>query len=118
MTIITKGMGSIIKTLKRKPKGITGGRSVAAEKSKGKTRKIIKTYSSGRRQTEYVRPGQPEYKMNPKMGKTKFSQGRLFSEKYPKKTSSKQLKFKFKYPHRKKGASEMIERSIKKAEVK
>ena len=49
---------------------------------------------------------------------SKSGQGRLFSEKYPKKTSSKQLKFKFKYPHRKKGASEMIERSIKKAEVK
>ena len=118
MTIITKGMGAIAKMALRKPKGISGGRSVAAEKAKGKTRKIIKTYSTGRRQTEYVRPGQPEFKMKPKMSKTRFSQGRLFSEKYPKKTPSKQLRFKFKYPHRKRSAVKQLKTNIKKAQVK
>ena len=32
------------------------GRSVAGKKAAGRTKKIIKTYSTGRRQTEYVRP--------------------------------------------------------------
>ena len=48
----------------------------------------------------------------------KRGQGKLFSIKNPKKTNPKQLRLKLKYPHRKKSASEMIERSIKKAEVK
>ena len=36
MTIITKGMGAIAKMALRKPKGTSGGRSVAAEKAKAK----------------------------------------------------------------------------------
>ena len=118
MTIITKGMGAIAKMALRKPGGISGGRSVAAEKAKGKTKKIIKTYSTGRKQTEYVRPGQPEFKMKPKVRKTQFSQGVLFTEKYPKKVPSNQLRFKFKYPDRKKSAVKQLKTNIKKAQVK
>tara|TARA_R110002049_G_C8807245_1_gene533172 strand:+ start:106 stop:462 length:357 start_codon:yes stop_codon:yes gene_type:complete len=118
MTIITKGMGAIAKMALRKPGGISGGRSKTAEAAKGKTRKIIKTYSTGRRQTEYVRPGQPEFKMKPKVRKTRFSQGSLFTEKYPKKTPSKQLRFKFDYPHLKKSAVKKLKTNIKKAQVK
>ena len=118
MTIITKGMGAIAKMALRKPGGISGGRSKTAEAAKGKTRKIIKTYSTGRRQTEYVRPGQPEFKMKPKVRKTPFSQGSLFTEKYPKKTSKKQLRFKFDYPHLKKSAVKQLKSNIKKAQVK
>ena len=100
------------------------GRSVAGKKAAGKTRKIIKTYTTGRRQTEYVRPGHPTFKMKPKMGKKKGSQGILFRENYPQEKSSSQLKFRFSYPHKtphvnlKTGPLKSSEKAIKKSEVK
>ena len=111
MTIITKGMGAIIKLAKAKSKSHYKYGTTASKKARGQTEKV---YRGGR--TDYVRPGQPTFKMKPKISKS--GQGKLFSIKNPKKNNPKQLRFKFKYPHRKKGASEMIKRSIKKAEVK
>ena len=95
---------------------LVGRRTVAAQKAAGKTRKIIKTYSTGRRQTEYVRPGQPEYKMKPKMGKS-GTQGKLFSERHPPKKKDKQLKFKFSFEDRKRPL-QSLKKAIKKSEVK
>ena len=111
MTIITKGMGAIRKLAKAKSKSHYKYGTTASKKARGQTEKV---YRGGR--TDYVRPGQPTFTMKSKMGKR--GQGKLFSIKNPKKTNPKQLRLKLKYPHRKKSASEMIERSIKKAEVK
>ena len=92
------------------------GRSVAGKKAAGKTRKIIKTYSTGRRQTEYVRPGEPKFITKPRMGKKSGSQGVLFRERHPKEISP-QLKFKFSYPGRTPSVHG-LKKAIKKAEVK
>ena len=92
------------------------GRSVAGKKAAGKTKKIIKTYSTGRRQTEYVRPGEPKFTTKPKMGKKSGSQGVLFRERHPKETSP-QLKFKFSYPDRKRPLHS-LKTAIKKSKVK
>ena len=92
-------------------------RTVAHKKNvQGKTKKVMKTYSTGRRQPVYVRPGQPVFKMQPKMGKKKSSQGRLFSERTPKENSP-QLKFKFSYPERKRPLHS-LKAAIKKSKVK
>ena len=99
--IITKGMGAIKKL----------SQTTAAKKARGLTKKV---HREGR--TDYVRPGEPTYTMKSKMGKR--GQGKLFSIKNPKKNNSKQLRFKFTFPHRKKSAPELIKRSIKKSEVK
>jgi hypothetical protein len=50
--------------------------------------------------------------------KIKRGQGKLFSIRNPKKISSKQLRFKFKYPDRKKSAVKQLKTNIKKAQVK
>ena len=105
------GIGKAIKGL-----GLLG-RSVAGKKAAGKTRKIIKTYSTGRRQTEYVRPGEPKFTTKPKMGKKSGSQGVLFREIHPPKEKSPQLKFKFSYPGRTPSVHG-LKKAIKKAEVK
>ena len=93
------------------------GRSVAGKKAAGKTKKIIKTYSTGRRQTEYVRPGAPKFTTKPKMGKKSGSQGVLFREIHPPKEKSPQLKFKFSYPGRT-HPLHGLKKAIKKAGVK
>jgi len=105
-----KGLGLLGKMAKK-------GRTVAFKKNvQGKTRRVMKTYSTGRRQPVYVRPGQPIFKMKPKMGKKRFSQGQLFSERTPKEKSP-QLKFKFSYPGRTRPLHG-LKKAIKKAEVK
>jgi hypothetical protein len=110
MTIITKGMGAIAKLAKAKSKPHYGYGTTAAKKARGQT---VKVYREGR--TDYVRPGDPTYTMKPKI---KRGQGKLFSIRNPKKISSKQLRFKFKYPDRKKSAVKQLKTNIKKAQVK
>ena len=104
------GIGKAIKGL-----GLLG-RRVADKKAAGKTKKIIKTYSTGRKQTEYVRPGHPTFTMKPKQSKKTGGQGVLFREKYPKEKSP-QLKFKFSYPDRKRPLHS-LKTAIKKSKVK
>jgi len=83
--------------------------------SEGRTQKVIKEYTSGKKRTVYTRPGQPTFKMKPQVPKT-TGQGKLFKEVQVKKPELKQQKLPFSKSARKKLGIQ--QRKIEKAEKK
>ena len=135
MTIITKGMGAIMKkAVKGKPKKVQTfdevimrrlkpikSRKISDLKKTGKTFKTqnisVDRFGKERVNYRYVTGPLKGFTMKPYMP-GKRGQGKLFREKFEKpKEESKQLKFKFKNED-KVGAVKRLKTAIKRAEVK